>query len=237
MKTALTGEAPAEHLALEWMSPEGADELSNARAALDAFFSVAEGSLEILALEVRVGCYDRETHSHTSIDREPPRPHHLLILEPRPTAVRISPIYRVLETSRSIIDRESVSAFADHILAQSCGETSRYETSLCELIVLASRTSLPQLWAATSALVLECYAGTVEIPIEYRNGAGWISTPPVEYLVPQPVGVSLLNADDLLRLTIDVYWSPWIGELARSGSPLADAVARLEARGWRRSSD
>ncbi len=232
-KTARTGEGPAESLSLEWMSPEGADERANAREAVESLFTVAESWIEVLGLEIRLGCYDRETLGETDFD--PPRPYHLLVREPRAADVTIDPTYRALETRLPAIDREAVAAFVEQVLSQTCGDPTRHETGLGELVVRASRTPLPPDWADSGVLSLDCYAGTVVIPVEHRDGQRWVAAPPARYLVHQPVALSVMNTVGWFRLAIDVYWSPWVGELARPGSPLFDGVARLEARGWSRT--
>lgn len=234
MTTAPTGDGPAEALSLEWMVPEDADELSNAREAVEALFAVAEGWTEMLGLELRASCVDRESFIQRS-DVLPPRPCHLLVREPRPCAVSLDPTYRTIETGLTAIEREAVAAFVRQVLSQSCGDSTRYETCLGGMEVLASRTLVPAGWAEGDASSLDCYAGTVAIPIEHQDGRAWTCAPPSRHKVPQPVGLSVTNAEDRFRLSIDVYWSPWVGELERAGSPLFEGIARLESRGWSRT--
>ncbi len=45
------------------------------------------------------------------------------------------------------------------------------------------------------------------------------------------------NEDGGCRFELDIYWTPWVGELARPESPLAQAVGRLAARGWQHATD
>ncbi len=111
IKTASAGDGPALHLALEWDFPEGGDQRSNAREAVDALFAVAEGWIEVLGLELRLGCYDRETLGEADVD--PLRPYHLLVREPRVADVQVRPTYRALESGLAAIERQGVAAFVD----------------------------------------------------------------------------------------------------------------------------
>jgi hypothetical protein len=181
---------------------------------------------------LRLACYDRETLGEADVD--PPRPYHLLVREPRAADVGIVPTYRALESSLVAIDGESVATFAEQLLSQTCGDPMRYATGLGDLVVLASQTPLPPNWTHSDALWLDCYAGTVAVPVEYRDGQTWVAAPPSRYLIHQPVALSVMNTVGCYRLAIDVYWSPWVGELARPGTPLFEGIARLERRGWKR---
>jgi len=236
MKTATTGDYSKEYHRLEWPSPEGANQRVDADAAIDALFTLIDGWLEILALEVRVGCYDRETYTEAS-ELRPPQPYHLLVHEPRPSGVSIDRMYRSVESPQVEVTRVVAGLWLDKILSQSCGDTGRYETSLREIDILASRTALPSGWSGEETLALECYAGTVTIPVQRGEGGGVVMAPPAGYVVRQPVVISIENDDGALYLTVEVYWSPWVGELMRSGGSLAKGVALLESRGWRQSSD
>jgi hypothetical protein len=125
----------------------------------------------------------------------------------------------------------------DRTLAQSCDDGARCETSLRELDVLASQVLLPAGWTDGDKLPLECYAGTARIPVERRGDVAWVAAPPVRYGVRQPLAISIQNYDGWLWFSINIYWSPWVEELDRPESPLAQGVARLAARGWHPSSD
>jgi hypothetical protein len=233
MKTASAGDGPLVHLAFEWDFPEGDDQRSTAREAVDALFALAEGWIEVLGLEIRLACYDRETLGEAAkVDLA--RPYHLLVREPRMDTVQIGPTYRTVETVLAAIERQTVAAFVEEVLSQTCGEPTRHETGLALLDVLASWTPLPPDWERSDALSLDCYAGTITTPVERRDGHAWVAAPPVPYLVHQPVAISVVNVGGWFRLTIDVHWSPWVDELERRGSPLFDGIARLEARGWSR---
>jgi hypothetical protein len=233
--TARTGDGTAEHLAFEWMVPDGADERESAREVVDALFTVSEGWIEVLGLELRLACYDRETLGEVDVD--PPRPHHLLVRDPRAADVSIESTYRTIESKLPAIGRESVVAFVEQVLPQACGDAIRHMTGVADLVVRASRIPLPRDWAGSDVLPLDCYAGTIVIPVEHRAGQDWVAAPPARYLLHQPVALSVMNAVGCYRLAIDVYWSPWVGEIVRPGSPLAEGIARLERRGWFRTSE
>lgn len=228
-RTARAEERPIERLRLGWEAPTDADERALATEAVTALLSFAGAWLEPLAIEARVGCYDREIF--TEGKRRPTNPFHLLAVRPQPAEVRIKSIYNaVWSHARALSDRE-VQSWVERVLSQSCGEDDRYQISLRELDVRASRTCLPAGWAGEN-LALECYAGTIAIPLEPRDGAVWVAAPPAAYGLQQPVELSVENQDGYLRLAIDIYWSPWVGDIDRPNGPLAGAVARLAERGW-----
>jgi hypothetical protein len=202
-----------------------------ALAALSAFI----GSwFEPLAIETHLGCYDREIF-HPAKDA--PSPFQMLVIEPRPAGVEIRPMYHSAESRVSALSAEAIEAWLHRALAQSCGDLSRYETTLCELEVRAAWVALPPGWTAGDELLLECYAGTVRVPIVHRADAAWVATAPERFGLPLPIRIALDNIDGSVRFMIHVYWSPWVGELTRPGSPLAEAIMRLEARGWVRATD
>jgi hypothetical protein len=232
-QTVRAEERPIERLRLEWEAPEEADERAIAGESVGALFAFAGTWLEPLAIEARVGCYDHETL--TEGKARPENPFHLLVAEPRPTEVRIKPVYASVEAHAMVLSTHEVQSRLERALSQSCGDDERYQTSLRELDVRASRTRLPEGWTGES-LAVECYAGTIAIPLERRDGGAWLAAPPAGYGLQQPVELSVENRDGYLRLAIDIYWSPWAGELDRSNSPLAEAVARLAARGWQPAS-
>jgi hypothetical protein len=103
--------------------------------------------------------------------------------------------------------------------------------------VRASRIPLSPRWTDGDHLSLECYAGIVRIPLERQGDTAWVAAPPKLPGIRQPVAISIENMDGWLRFSIDVHWSPWVEELDRPESPLAQGVARLAARGWHPSSD
>lgn len=233
-KTARAYERPAKHLRLEWEPAEEDGEPVIAAEAVAALFSFANSWLEPLATELRVGCYDPEIFTEgTAL---PPQPFHLLVREPMPSDVEIGPWYRSLESHVPSLTSASVQSWVNRARAQSCGENARLEISLRELGVRASSVLLPVGWE-DDVLFLECYAGTVRIPIERRGGTAWIPAPPKRYGLDQPVTLSISNYDGWVAFDIDVYWSPWVEELDRPESPLTMAIARLAARGWHPSSD
>lgn len=232
-RTARAEERPIERLRLEWEPSTEADERALATEAVTALVSFAGAWLEPLAIEARVGCYDREIFTEGKL--RPTNPFHLLAVQPQPAGVRIKPIYHSVESHARALSSREVQSWVEHALSQSCGEDERYQISLRELDIRASRTCLPTGWASES-LALECYAGTIAIPLEPRDGTVWVATPPAAYGLQQPVELTVEHQDGYLRFAIDIYWSPWVGEIGRPHSPLADAVARLAARCWQPAS-
>lgn len=231
-RTAQAEERPIERLRLEWETPEEADERAIAAESVSAVLAFAGTWLEPLAIEVRVGCYDREIL--TEGKARPAYPFHLLVAEQRPADVQIKPIYQSLESHALVLSRREIHSRLERALSQSCGADERYQPSLRELDIRASRTRLPAGWTAES-LTVECYAGTIAIALERRNGSAWLAAPPAGYGLQQPVEISVENRDGYLRFAIDIYWSPWAGEIDRPNSLLAESIARLAKRGWQRA--
>jgi hypothetical protein len=229
-QTVQAEERPIERLRLEWEAPEAADERAIAGESISALLAFAGTWLEPLAIQARIGCYDREIF--TEGEAGPQTPFHLLVAEPRPADVRIDSIYASwVESHAPSLSSNEVNSWLESALSQSCGDDERYQTSLRELVVLASRTCLPAAGTGES-LTVECYAGTIAIPLQRRSGSAWLAAPPAGYGLQQPVELSVENRGGYLRLVINIYWSPWAGELDRPNSPLAESVARLAARGW-----
>jgi hypothetical protein len=201
----------------------------SARESVSALLAFAGAWLEPLAIEARIGCYDSEILTEGKV--RPQTPFHLLVAEPRPAEVRIKSIYPSVESHAPSLSNNEVYSRVESALSQSCGDDERYQASLRELVVRASRTCLPAAWAGES-LTVECYAGTIAVPLERRSGSVWLAAPPAAYGLQQPVELSVENRDGYLRLAIDIYWSPWAGEFDRPDSPLSESAARLAARGW-----
>jgi hypothetical protein len=232
-QTVRAEERPIERLRLEWDAPEEVDERAIAGESISALLAFTSTWLEPLAIEARVGCYDREIL--TEGRARPELPFHLLVAEQRPAEVNIKPLYQSIEFYAPVLSSHAVLSAVERALSQSCGDDDRYQTSLRELLVRASCTRLPAGWTGES-LPVECYAGTIAIPLERRNGGAWLAAPPVGYGLQQPVELLVENWDGYLRLAIDIHWSPWAGEFDRPTSPLAEAIARLAARGWQPAS-
>ena len=227
-RTARAEERTLERLRLEWEASAEADERSIATEAIAALLSFANTWLEPLAIEARVGCYDREIF--TEGDTSPTNPFHILAAEPKPAAVRITPVYYSVESYAPALSSREVQSWVERALSQSCGEGDRFQISLRGLDVRASRTCVPAGWAGDS-LAVECYAGTIAIPLEARDGAVWVAAPPATYGLRQPVELSVENRDGYLRFAIDIYWSPWVGE-NRSAAQSARRRRRPPRGAW-----
>jgi hypothetical protein len=226
-------------LTLEWEAPDGADERTTAAEAVSALFSFTGSWLEPLAIALRVSYYDPEIFSAGEyLVPNIPKPFHFLARERRPEGVTIEPMYlRSIESHAPSLIKDTVQSWMDGALAQPWSDGTRFVTSLRELDVRASTVLLPPGWTDGDQLSLECYAGTVRIPLERRGDNAWVAAPSMRYGLDQPVVIKLENCDGWLRFSIDIYWSPWVEELDRPESPLAKAIGRLAARGWHPSSD
>lgn len=199
-KTARTSDHRAEHpVWYEWLASPETDERAVAMemiAALQAFF----GSwFEPLAIEVGLGCYDREIVDRPPYPPSPPGPYQILVSEQTPAVVEVDPIYRAVETRVPLLSGDAVWSWIERGLAQSCGDPARYQTSLRNVYVRASRVALPPGWGADGVLPLECYAGTITIPIETRDDGPWVAALPVRHGLHQPIDITIENADGNVR--------------------------------------
>ena len=231
MTAARTGELPAETVILEWEPTGDSSQSFYAEEMVAALYGLTSGWLEPLAVEVAMGCYDRELLAEGVVQL--PQAFHCIVKRERPT-VRIDTSHHSTEQQDDVLARENVVAWIRELLGQSCGG-ARYETSLRRMHVRASSIKLPPGTPGTAtpgSMLLEYNLGRSEIPIDNHIDGGWISGPPAHTEAPQPVLIELTNLDGWLRLTIKVYWSPWLDELTSSGM-IHEGVEHLHARGWR----
>jgi hypothetical protein len=216
-------ESPQTHIRRNWEAPENATEREVAFEAVAAFFALADGWLDVVSLEIRIGLFDHETLTEAS--RRPNAPFHLLRRDSQ-SDVRVDPTYRSIESRTSILDTSAAIAWLDGIFSEVHGD-AQHEPSLRELSVAGSRARLPAP-ADAETVTVRCYAGEIKIPVDHD----WVHAPLVPDGVPDPVSLRITNLDGALRLVLEVFWSPWADAPERP-EVIRDALARLEARGWR----
>jgi hypothetical protein len=216
-------EAPQTHIRRNWEARENADEHEVASEAIAALFALADGWLDIVSLEIRIGLYDNDTFTEASL--RPTAPFHLLRRDSQ-SEVRVDPTYRSVESRSSVLDTSATIAWLDGIFAEAHRD-ARHEPSLRELSVAGLRARLPAA-AEAETITVRCYAGEIEVPIDH----GWVHAPTVPDGVPDPVSLRITNLDGELRLVLEVFWSPWADAPERPQA-IRDGLARLDARGWR----
>lgn len=220
------GEHTLEYVGLERTSLVGEDERMVAQEIAAALTDFADGWFRPLALELRlVGC-DRETLAETD---GPAEPYQSLRVAPLPRDVEVHTIYRVIEATEPTLSGSVIATWLDRCLANACPDPAS-ETSLGSLYVHASQVAIPGGWPG-DVVALDSNLGHIEVPVAHRDGGAWIDAPP-GHLLKQPIAVSISNALGWARFNIQIHWTAWVGELARPESSLAQAVARLVARGW-----
>jgi hypothetical protein len=212
------------HLRWSWDAPEEADERASTTEVVAALFALTRGWLEIAALEVRLGIYDRETLTEASMC--PREPFHLLRADSA-FDVRVDPLYRSSESRTPILDAATAAAWIDSKLSEVRPSDARYEPSLRDLLVAGSRVRLPDV-TTNAPLRVSSYAGEIEIPVD----RGWVTAPSAPPGVPDPVSVRITNFYGALRLVLEVFWSAWAGE-PEPVTPIRDGLLRLRDRGWR----
>lgn len=233
MMNAYVGDEPIETIWREWVAPAHATERALARAAGEALLAFCDGWLEPLVVEAVVGCFDHE-RLHIPADALPPKPHWLVHKDSLPPGVKLYHLYADPErTSLPQIDRDPLVSWLEHVLEQRCPDPTTMEPTLMDLVVPTCRVKLPPSFARIDFLALDCYAGTVEVPVEAEDGAVWIAGPRAGYAMHPPLSVTVGNDNGALILNAKLYWSPWRGEMERTGSDLSEAVHRFEQRDWR----
>jgi hypothetical protein len=216
-------ESPQTHIRWSYEAPENADEQAVASEAVAALFALADGWLDIVALEIRIGLYDHDTLTEASL--RPSAPFHLLRRD-SDSDVRVDPTYRPIESRSSVQDTSATIAWLGGTFSEVHCD-ARHEPSLRELSIAGSRARLPAPTPAET-LTVRCYAGEIEVPVDH----GWVHAPTVPDGVPDPVSVRITNLDGALRLVLEVFWSPWADAPERPQA-LRDGVLRLRDRGWR----
>jgi hypothetical protein len=212
------------HFRWRWDAPEEADERASTTEAIAALFALTREWLEIAALEVRLGIYDRETLVEASMS--PREPFHLLRANSA-FNVRVDPLYHSIESRTSVLDAETATAWIDCRLSEARPGDARYEPSLRDLLVAGSRVRLPGV-TTSAPLSVSCYAGEIQVPVD----CGWVTAPSVPSGVPDPVSVRITNLYGSLRLVLEVFWSAWAGA-QDPVTPIRDGLLRLRDRGWR----
>jgi hypothetical protein len=177
-----------------------------------------------VALEVRLGLYDREIFTEASM--RPRDPLHLLRRDPAPN-VRVEPMYRPAESRTSVLDAVTAIAWIEGKLIEAHVGDGRHEPSLRELLVAGARVHLPDS-VTSEPLGASCYAGEIEVPVDH----GWVAAPRNPPGVPDPVSVGITNLDGQLRLVLEVFWSAWADDPERP-APIRRGLSRLRERGWR----
>jgi hypothetical protein len=212
------------HIRWIWEAPDDEDERVVAAEAVTALFALAEGWIDIIALEARLGLYDHEILTEAQL--RPPEPFHLLHVQPSGEA-RIKPTYRPLESQASTLDAATATTWIDAKLLATPVPESRYTPSLRELLLAGSRVRLPE-DVPGKLLKVSCYAGEIDVPVD----SGWVTAPSTPPGVPSPISLRITNLDGLLRLVLEVFWSPWASAPV-AVAPIRDGLARLKTRNWR----
>lgn len=233
-------EEPHWSIRLQRESEEGATEQQVAEEMLTAMEVLSAGWLEPLAMHLSVGCYDTEAFYAPS-DCRPPQPQWFRRKATISPSVKARPIYvdPIIDTVPEFTS-EGTGAWIAHALMQECPNTPRFIPSWRELWWPAVRVRLPESSRGPQrdALQVNCYAGTLSVPLEKANDATWASGPLQDYVIGPPAKLVAYNEDGVIAVQLRTYWSLWIDDPA--GRALVDAaVDRVLAlgRGWRRSED
>jgi hypothetical protein len=223
MTTVNASEFVKAHARWIWEAPENVDERATAIEAVETLFALATGWIDIAALEIRLGFHDRETL--TEARTRPNDPFQLLSAQPL-LPVRVKPMYEPMESRVPVLDASAAIAWVDAKLTQARIPDERYEPSLRELLIAGSRVRLPDS-GSTDTLTVSCYAGEVEVLVD----RGWVTAPCDPPGVPNPVSIRIANLDGVLRLVLEVFWSPW-ADGSEPAAAVRNAISRLGARGW-----
>jgi hypothetical protein len=225
-------ESPFESLRREWVASADISERALAHAAAEALLELCRGWIVPLAVEARIGCFDRQAN-YASEGIAPPRPHHLLHATPLPPGLALEHSYVDPEISSvRRIEREPLVTWIDRLLEQQCPDPARMEPTLLTLLLTVCQVKLPPVSVTGDSLVLGWSGNTVVVPLETADGALWAAGPRLMYPECPPISVAFTNDNGAWLLDIKLYWTLWRGELDRPGSDLYEAVQRMEQRGW-----
>ncbi|MEQ1737421.1 MAG: hypothetical protein ABL886_13580 [Rhodoglobus sp.] len=230
------GERPVKAVRWEWSAPDEATERDSTIEMVAALSAFVGTWIDPLVIEANVGCYDREIF--TEGKTEPAQRFQLLARETLPPEIEVRPSYvGSVESRAPSLSPDVVARWIDAAVAQPCGDPARFETSLRQLDLTIPRVPAPSDWAGVDVLTVECYAGAVEVPLSPSGAITWVGAPPIRFGLHPPFTVTIQNDDGACRFGLDIYWTPWVGELTRPESPMAQAVTRLVARGWEVAAD
>jgi len=209
-------ETPRWSIRLERETDEEDTEQHLIEETLAAIRVLAADWLQPLALHLSIGCYDTETY-HAPSDCEPPQPQWFLRQNDLSPCVKADYIYAdpVIEMAPELTD-DRIRAWVAHAMAQECSNAPRFIPSWRELYWPAVRIRLPDpsYAAGSETLQIGCYAGTISVPLERRDGDLWLSAPRKDYGVGSPVGLTARNYDGVVAIGLDICWTLWIDALA-----------------------
>jgi hypothetical protein len=228
---------PCLSLRLVYTADEGEGPAALAEQAITAIDALAADWLDPLAWEMYLECLDIEL---ANIPEEcgPPQPYWLLRKERIPDGVDVDPTYgNHTVVTEPVLSSDRLQAWVARALAQTCEGAPRFIPCWGRFDTLAIRTRLPDAMRCTGdeSLSVNCYAGTVAIPLDQL----WVSGPPQQYLIAPPVKLIARNIyGNYINLDLAAYWSLWINHPAGRAQVEAavDRVLSLD-RGWQRSED
>lgn len=228
-----------EHWSLGVERESGEDETEQELIGhvLEAVDVLGAGWLEPLAWHLSIGCYDTETLYSPSGCR-PPKPQWFLRKDMIPPGVEAKHVYaEPLVDTVPEFTRERTHAWIAHALEQECSTPARFIPSWRELWWPSVRIKLPDppRMLDRDHLQVDCYAGTVSVPLERSADGLWVSGPLERYVIGPPAALTVYNEDGIIAIYLRLYWNLWIDDPAGRDQVEA-AVGRVLAlgRGWRR---
>lgn len=131
------------------------------------------------------------------------------------------------------IDRAALERF----LSDACRQPADQDlaVSLAAMWVRSVRARLPEPWASMGErLVVRFPGGTAELPVERDARGAWVVGPD-ESLWRSPIRTYGVVEGNRAELSVAAHWSPWYEEGAAGTLAIEQALAALEAKGWRRT--
>lgn len=230
---------PCLSIRLEYMAGEGEGQDTLAEQAIAAIDVVTAGWLAPLAWEMYVGCLDTEL-MHAAVACELPQPYWLLCRERVPPGIDVDPVYdKHMVATETELSPDRLRPWITQALAQTCGHAPRFVPYWDSFHTLAMRARLPEAVSSPrqETLRMECYAGTIIMPIDRIDGQGWVSGPPEQHFIGPPLKLTASNMHGMyINLDLAIYWDLWTRDPAGRAQVEA-AVERVLAlgRGWQRA--
>ena len=202
--------------------------------ATEGVFTLAEGLLTPLKVDLSVSFFDRE-FDYPVGDISPPTPYWLLKQTNLPENISAD-TYWVAEDEQlvSAITPEKVSTFINQ--AVDCNKKNNHEhlVDWHQMIFNSNRCCLPinQKDLVEGCIQVKERSNTLLLPVELFDNKFWASGPMHPYSLYAPIEIFLEREMGEISLRIYLYWSIYTEEGSLGKQKVQTNVSKLLAQGW-----
>jgi len=210
-------------------APDFARVVEVAAPLVTANLGLGADLFEPLTVTVRLATVDLSDGLH---EGTPPASSWCLEVE-RPRAPERGWSNPATRVTAAAIDGAALEGF----LAAACRQPAAegLAISLAAMWVRSVRARLPEPWASMGdRLVIHFPGGLAELRVEHDARGAWVVGPD-ETLWRSPITTYGFAEGNRAELSVAAHWSPWYEEGAAGTLAIEAAIAKLEARGWRRT--